>query len=97
MFPVLEVEVDDGAVVEQVGAVGVEFAPQLHLLQGRYQSLGFFHLIFFFGDIIPEDENHGDIDIRLYFLRVDLLRFVELGNGVIKLIAFISQFYSFCE
>lgn len=97
LLPVLKIEVNDGSVVEQVRTAWVEFVPDLHFLQGLDQDLCLFHLILSLGDVEPIYVNHGDVDVRLYFLRVDLFGFVELRYRFIEIMFFIRKFHPFSE
>lgn len=80
LLPILEIQMDNSSVIEQVRTVRIKPISYLHVFQGIYQGLCHLDIIFILADIEPINMCHCDVDIRLYFLRIDACRFLELTH-----------------
>lgn len=77
---------DDSAMIEKVRTIGVEFPSDFHFLESFDEHLSLFHLIFAPCAVILQDMSHGDIEVRLNFLWIDLLGFIELGDSFCEVV-----------
>jgi len=90
LFPIFKINMDDSAMVEQVGAIRIETTTYLHLFQGFNQNFCPFDFIFALAVIELVDKGHCGVYVRLHFLRVDIGSFFEFVDTFLKSILLIT-------
>ena len=84
LFPILKVNVNDCSMIEQIWTIGIQATSFLHLFQSLNQNFGSFNLIFAFAVVELMNEGHCGVNIRLYFLRIDICSLFEFIYAILE-------------